>query len=112
KACTQAPPDQAGDLITFQDNNGNGLYDSGVDTKYKLGPIQITGAALSKATAVYVTANSSTSTAQPGWQVDFSLNSAGAKTFADVTKRLVGKQLAIVLDNVVQSAPTVQSAIT
>jgi preprotein translocase subunit SecD len=112
KACTEAPPDQAKDLITFQDNNKNGFYDANVDTKYKLGPIQITGAALSKATAVYVTANSSTSTAQPGWQVDFSLNSAGAKTFADVTTRLVGKQLAIVLDNVVQSAPTVQSAIT
>ena len=112
KTCTQGPADKTGDLITFQDNNGNARYDAGTDFKYKLGPVLITGAALTKATAVYLTANSANPTAQPGWQVNFTLNSAGAKTFGDITKRLLNKQLAIVLDNVVQSAPTVQSAIT
>src|SRR5262249_42096627 len=42
----------------------------------------------------------------------FSLNKAGTKKFGDATTRLVGKQLAIVLDGAVQSAPTVQTAIT
>ena len=72
----------------------------------------ITGAALKKATAVYVTANTANPGAQTGWQVDFTLNSQGAKTFGEITTRLLNKQLAIVLDNVVQSAPTIQSAIT
>jgi len=112
KTCTEAPADSSGGLVTFQDNNGNGFYEGGTDFKYKLGPVLITGASFTKSTAVYVTANSNNPTAQPGWQVNFNLNSAGAKTFGDITKRLVGKQLAIVLDNVVQSAPTVQSAIT
>ena len=111
KGFSEAAPDAAGDLVAFQDANGNGFYDAGTDTKYKLGPVQITGAALSKSTAVYVPAGSTT-TATPGWQVNFTLNGAGAKTFAEVTTRLNGKQLAIVLDNVVVSAPTVQSPIT
>ncbi len=105
-------PDKAGDLVTFNDANGNGVYDPGADTKYKLGPIEITGASLSRSNAIYVPPGSTTSTATPGWQVQFTLNSAGSKKFAAVTTRLVGKQLAIVLDNVVVSAPTVQSAIT
>jgi len=111
KGFSEAPPDAAGDLVVFQDANGNGFYDPGTDTKYKLGPVAITGAALSKATAVYVPAGSTT-TATPGWQVNFTLNGAGSKKFAQVTTALVGKQLAIVLDNVVVSAPTVQNPIT
>src|SRR5437016_1173388 len=55
KSCTQAPADSAGGLVTYQDNNNNGFYDANVDTKYNLGPVLITGAALKKATAVYVT---------------------------------------------------------
>src|SRR5262249_61879827 len=69
------------------------------------------GGALAEATAGSGPAGSTT-TATPGWQVNFTLNSAGAKKFAQVTTALVGKQLAIVLDNVVVSAPTVQNAIT
>jgi preprotein translocase subunit SecD len=42
----------------------------------------------------------------------FNLNKAGAKKFGDATAKLIGQQLAIVLDGIVQSAPTVQSAIT
>ncbi|HEX9124718.1 MAG TPA: protein translocase subunit SecD [Actinomycetota bacterium] len=79
-------------------------------TKYKLGPVEITGDAIKKATAVYNTG--SQTQAATGWQIDFTLTSSGAKTFGDVTTRLVGKQLAIVVDDKVISAPTVQSAIT
>lgn len=79
-------------------------------TKYQLGPVLVTGDMIKKATAVY-SSGSQTSVAQ-GWQVDFTLTSSGSKTFGDVTTRLVGKQLAIVLDQVVISAPTVESPIT
>ncbi len=79
-------------------------------TKYKLGPVLITGDAIKKATAVYNTGSSTT--AATGWEIDFTLTSSGAKTFGDVTTQLVNQQLAIVVDNRVISAPTVQSPIT
>lgn len=44
--------------------------------------------------------------------VSFKFNSLGAKKFGDVTKNNIGEQLAIVLDDEVISAPTIQSAIT
>lgn len=44
--------------------------------------------------------------------VSFKFNSFGAKKFGEVTKNNVGEQLAIVLDDEVISAPTIQSAIT
>jgi preprotein translocase subunit SecD len=79
-------------------------------TKYKLGPVLVTGDAIKKATAVFGS-GSQTSVSQ-GWEIDFTLTSDGSKTFSDVTTRLVGKQLAIVVDNEVISAPTIQGAIT
>jgi len=44
--------------------------------------------------------------------VSFTLNSEGARKFGTVTSQNIGKQLAIVLDNRVQSAPTIESRIT
>ena len=44
--------------------------------------------------------------------VSFKFNNLGAKKFGEVTKNNIGEQLAIVLDNEVISAPTIQSAIT
>ena len=43
--------------------------------------------------------------------VALEFNSEGAKLFEDATARMIGKQLAIVLDNVVISAPVVQDRI-
>ena len=43
--------------------------------------------------------------------VSLEFNSEGAKLFEEATARLVGKQLAIILDNVVISAPVVQDRI-
>jgi len=102
------------DIITYQDTNGDHKFTDGVDPKLKLkgGPPVITGAELTKATAVFVTASGQTVTANTGWQINFSLNKKGAADFGDATTKLVGKQLAIVLDGAVISAPTVQSAIT
>ena len=84
-------------------------------TKYVLGPVEVTGDAIKRATAVFATATQTN--LETGWRVDFQLTDEGSKVFADVTSRLVSEpppknQLAIVLDRVVISAPRVQSAIT
>lgn len=47
---------------------------------------------------------------QPYVAIDF--NSKGAKKFAELTGRHVGERLAIILDNVVQSAPVIKTRIT
>jgi preprotein translocase subunit SecD len=47
-----------------------------------------------------------------GPTVDFVLDSQGAKTFGDATTQRVGRQLAIVLDGHVQSAPVIREPIT
>lgn len=44
--------------------------------------------------------------------VSFSFNAEGAKKFGELTGANRGKRLAIVLDNIVQSAPTIQARIT
>lgn len=102
---------QTGTFITYEDTDQNGRFTQGTDPKYALGPVLMTGAGLSKATAQFISAGT-TQNAQTGWQVAFTLNKEGAKQFGDITTSRVGKQLAIVLDRVVQSAPTIQSAIT
>lgn len=45
-------------------------------------------------------------------EVSFSFNAEGSRKFGQLTGANIGKQLAIVLDNTVQSAPVVQSRIT
>ncbi|HYX79247.1 MAG TPA: protein translocase subunit SecD [Actinomycetota bacterium] len=85
------------------------LYQDG-QTKYRLGPVLITGDAIKKATAVYNT-GSQTSVGS-GWEIDFTTTSQGAATFKDVTTRLLNQKLAIVVDNVVISAPTVNGVIS
>ncbi|HEY3022380.1 MAG TPA: protein translocase subunit SecD [Actinomycetota bacterium] len=75
--------------------------------KFRLGPVEITGDMIKRADAVYGGQNG-----VAGWRISFTLTSSGAKTFGDVTTRLNGKQLAIVVDNMVISAPTIQEPIT
>jgi preprotein translocase subunit SecD len=48
----------------------------------------------------------------PGWEVDFQLDQEGARIFGEVTGKNVGRPMAVVLDNVVMSAPTIQEPIT
>jgi len=45
------------------------------------------------------------------WETDFMLNKDGARRFARFTESNIGNRLAIVLDNQVKSAPTIQSRI-
>jgi preprotein translocase subunit SecD len=45
------------------------------------------------------------------WVVSLEFNAAGAKKFADLTKSLVGQQMAIFFDGDLQSAPVIREAI-
>lgn len=69
-------------------------------TTYVLGPAELTGADVKSATA---------QAAGEHWIVALSMKSAAR--WADVTEKYVNKQLAIVLDGVVQSAPNVNEKI-
>lgn len=109
----EEPPPEDGGMVTYLDSDDNGFFTPGSDPIYRLEKVEITGADLSKATAQYVTsANTGTTVTDPGWRVFFTLNDQGAQKFGEATQRLINRQLAIVLDNVVVSAPTVQGAIT
>ena len=109
--CDQ-PEEQDTDACSFEALRDQQVVYLGRDgtTKYVLGPVEITGDAISKATAVYDTGSQSSVAA--GWQINFDLTGEGASVFGEATTRLVGKQLAIVVDRQVISAPTVQGAIT
>ena len=47
-----------------------------------------------------------------GIAVDFQFDARGAQVFGDITRANIGRQLAIVLDNRVESAPVIRDAIT
>ncbi|MBE7210339.1 MAG: protein translocase subunit SecD [Gluconacetobacter diazotrophicus] len=46
-----------------------------------------------------------------GWAIDFTLDSVGARQFAEVTRENLGKPFAVVLDNKVITAPVIQGVI-
>ena len=106
------PEEQDTDACSFEALREQQVIYLGRDgtTKYVMGPVEITGDAISRATATYDTGSQSSVAA--GWTINFDLTGEGATIFAEATTRLVGKQLAIVVDREVISAPTVQSAIT
>ncbi|HYG73318.1 MAG TPA: protein translocase subunit SecD [Actinomycetota bacterium] len=90
--------------VTYLDRDG--------ETKYLLGPVEVTGEAFTRAQAIYNAGGGGS--VGTGWTINFDLTREGAAAFADVTTRLAptGGQLAIVVDREVISAPTVQSPIT
>lgn len=69
-------------------------------------PTGLTGADLKKAQVVF-----SQGGGKSGPQVSIEFNPEGATKFAEITKRNIGKPLAIFLDNQFVSAPTVQQEI-
>jgi len=79
---------------------------------YRLSPILLTGDDLDRAQAQFLDAVSA-GTGESGWRVTFSFRGEGAQTLEEVTQRLSQeqKQMAVVLDRQVESAPTVQSAL-
>lgn len=85
------------------------------EVKYILGPVEVRGANISDASHGLSQSSQGVSTGK--WAVNMSFDSEGAKSFGDVTRRLVGyegvrNQFAIVLDGQVITAPTTNSAIT
>jgi preprotein translocase subunit SecD len=79
---------------------------------YRMGKVLLTGEALSEAQAQFVDPVSVAPGEAPGWRVAFEFNAEGSDRFAQITENLTGKQMAIVLDRRVESAPTVNEAIT
>ena len=67
-------------------------------------PTGLTGKDLNKA-------NVGTST-NGQWVVDLEFNSEGTKKFADLTRKMVGQQMAIFFNGELQSAPVIREAIT
>lgn len=73
------------------------------EAKYLLDVAAVVGSDVSTATETVDTAGA--------WQVELRLTSEGRKKFGDLTAATVNQQIAIVLDGIVQSAPTVSQAI-
>ena len=94
------------DLITRSKTLENSLVAPAEDpgTFYLLGPVVLSGKDLVNAEMA------PDSLGRMGVSIEF--NSEGARLFEEATGRMVGKQLAIVLDNVVISAPVVQDRIS
>lgn len=82
--------------------------------KYILGPVEMTGDAISDAAAGLVTTQTGVSTGQ--WAVNIEFNAEGGKQFGAISQRLLGKQapynqFAFVIDGRVLSAPSMNAAI-
>ncbi|ROQ41061.1 preprotein translocase subunit SecD [Frondihabitans sp. PhB188] len=89
--------------------------DSGATSKFILGPVEVEGSTISDATSGLATNSQGNSTGQ--WAVNINFNGKGTTEFKDVTSRLVSltaprNQFAIVLDGLVITAPSTNSAIT
>jgi preprotein translocase subunit SecD len=110
KDCTRADPNAIGDTA------GPNEYvvacgREGDPYKYLLGPSEVQGTQVSSADAALPSGAS-----VGAWQIDMNFNGAGSSAFQKVTKRLASlsppqNELAITLDGVVQSAPTVNEEI-
>ena len=68
-------------------------------------PTGLTGKDLTKA-------NLSTNSQNGQWVVDLEFNATGTKKFADLTKKMVGQQMAIFFNGELQSAPVIRESIT
>jgi preprotein translocase subunit SecD len=101
--CPAKPEELAGQPVVF-------LGEGEDDTKYQLSEVKLEGDRIKSARAQYLAPSQGSATA--GWVVDFTLTGEGATEFADLTTALVGRQLAIVLDATVISAPTIEGPIT
>ena len=107
---TSAPPVDPSALPTTSrdDNKADAtvvlpeLEGDSVKARYLLGPAELTGKAVRTARATFPQSGGA-------WQVDFELTSSGSKGFDELAAKNVQKQVAIELDGVVKSAPTIQT---
>lgn len=80
------------------------LTEGKTTTVLKLGPTLLSGDAIKKAQVGFDTSNNP--------KIDFTLSGDGSKKFSEITTANTNKQLAIVLDYKVESAPNIKEAIT
>lgn len=80
------------------------LTENKTTTILKLGPTLLGGDAIKKAQVGFDTSNNP--------KIDFTLSGDGSKKFSEITTANTNKQLAIVLDYKVESAPNIKEAIT
>jgi preprotein translocase subunit SecD len=76
--------------------------DGQVVQRYRLGPSELTGKALRSARAAFNSQNGQ-------WSVSFTLTGDGSKAFDELAQRNFQRQVAIVLDGVVKSAPSINA---
>ncbi len=100
-------------MLQFVGLPGMGTYQSGADILAAVengeAEIVLTGVNVANATFQKGRINAS-SGIEPYVKLEF--DAEGAKMFADATAKYIGKQIAIMLDDTVVSAPVVQAAIT
>lgn len=93
---TPASLDKPGSTVLLPEKNAQGQ----VTGRYEMGPSPLSGTALKTAAA---------GIDQSGkWQVNFTLTSAGSPKWDAITQANFHKQVAVVLDGVVKSAPIIQ----
>jgi preprotein translocase subunit SecD len=88
--------------------------DAALSTKYILGPVELSGDVIVDASANPETTSTGATTG--GWAVQIEMNSAGTRTFGEISTRMFGapeplNQFAFVLDGKVLSAPAMQAQI-
>jgi preprotein translocase subunit SecD len=80
-----------------------GSKSAGGNNKYVLGPVVLDGSEILRAVALHENGGF-----QPYWEIDFRLTAEAARRFAEATREATGKQIAIIVDGQVVSAPIVQ----
>jgi len=92
---TSREDDKRGDCVVLPDKPGGPKAG-----RYYLGPAALTGKAVSSAKAEFVSGQ--------GWTVKMDLTDSGSSKWDSLAQQQFHKQVAITLDSIVQSAPTIQ----
>ncbi len=100
---SEQPTDAKGDAVTFADSDGDGFYSPNLDMKVRVGPPAVFASDVREATAVELGGD---------WTVEVRLDDRGTEELRVLTRRLVGRQAAMLYDRLVIAAPTVQDMVT
>ncbi|WP_431607115.1 protein translocase subunit SecD [Protofrankia symbiont of Coriaria ruscifolia] len=98
-----ASTDRPTDWVASCDRSGT--------VKYLLMPATVVGTDVKSATAGLASSGGTTSVSTGEWVVNVSFTGGGQAKFTALTEKTIGKQVAIVLDGVVQSAPSTNDRI-
>ncbi|PWM25673.1 MAG: protein translocase subunit SecD [Oscillospiraceae bacterium] len=110
---TEFNPEQAiaelGAMANLTFREGANVDLEGKPTGDTLEKVVLEGRDIESATAVYSTANNSST---PTYGVELKLKESGKEKFAEATERLIGQPISIWMDDTLISAPTVESKIS